>query len=382
MWQECNEKGSDLLQPRLVAKYSDNVKETLHKAIVLDLMESDEVELTTQEAYAEFMTLTSARFLLTQAFIEDARTITAALSLLCQRACLLACDINLKHDAVQAQLRALGHKPGYNESTIRQQYCAVTQTFQGLAIPNWEEDSKLFLRDRTKYLMNLCNALAEKIPLTEGVHGWISVIMNRKDWPLDCSEPVEGEPEAQEHPMDAYGTHEMGELLSHYKKFMTDKWPLLSFETIAQNVQTEWSTWKALVLRDHKTLKAGGLHTLKVHHLWQRLVTTFDDRLTFLTFLIKICLKVPYDTSCCERWFSLMNRLKSKYRNRMSQILIQNLMFICAHGPKKLVDLDVPAAIGMWRNNSKRGRYMGKWMQDMQPVIEDMEREFKAVQLN
>ena len=71
-----------------------------------------------------------------------------------------------------------------------------------------------------------------------------------------------------------------------------------------------------------------------------------------------------------------MNRLKSNYRNIMSQTLIRNLMFICSHGPKLLKDLDVPAAIAKWKANSTRGRYLGKWAQDMRPVLADMELEF------
>ena len=56
-------------------------------------------------------------------------------------------------------------------------------------------------------------------------------------------------------------------------------------------------------------------------------------------------------------------------------------MFICANGPKKLADVDVPAAIAKWRSNSTRGirRYMGLWAQDMAPVIiiADMQLEYK-----
>ena len=54
-------------------------------------------------------------------------------------------------------------------------------------------------------------------------------------------------------------------------------------------------------------------------------------------------------------------------------------MFICANGPKKLADVDVPAAIAKWRSNSTRGirRYMGLWAQDMAPVISDMQLEYK-----
>ena len=114
---------------------------------------------------------------------------------------------------------------------------------------------------------------------------------------------------------------------------------------VKTSIATEWSQLKALVSLDHNMKKPGGLHQLKNHDLWGRLMTTLNSKFVHLSFFIGICLKVPLDTSCCERWFSLMNRLKSKYRNIMSQSLLRDLMFICANGPKLLKDLHVPLAI-------------------------------------
>ena len=53
-----------------------------------------------------------------------------------------------------------------------------------------------------------------------------------------------------------------------------------------------------------------------------------------------------------------MSRLKSKYRNMMSQSLLRDLMFICANGLKLHKDLHFPLAIAKWKSNSKRDRYM------------------------
>ena len=35
----------------------------------------------------------------------------------------------------------------------------------------------------------------------------------------------------------------------------------------------------------------------------------------------------------------------------------------------------VPRAIGKWRNNSARGRYMKCWQEDLSLVVDDMKRE-------
>lgn len=172
------------------------------------MMESDDVELTLQDAYKEFMALTSARFLLTAGFLEDVRNITSALSLLCQRDCILPSDINAKHEAtpnprtltltltspkaVQVQLRALTDMAGLSEMEVHRNYMPETQTYLGLAIPNWDEDNLLFERDREKYLGLLSKAFQDRIPLKEGVHLWVSVILGRRDWPMDPNVDEEG----------------------------------------------------------------------------------------------------------------------------------------------------------------------------------------------
>ena len=136
-----------------------------------------------------------------------------------------------------------------------------------LAVPNWAADDTAFKRDKKKYLEVLMRLLAEKIPLKGGVHGWISVILGRQDWPMNTpARDADDEEHANDpHPMDNYGDHQIEALCRNYKEFMRRKWP---------------AVW--------------------------------DEHLDYLVYLLKICLKVPLDTSCCERWFSLMNRLKSK----------------------------------------------------------------------
>ena len=48
-------------------------------------------------------------------------------------------------------------------------------------------------------------------------------------------------------------------------------------------------------------------------------------------FLIESELDFAMDTSCAERWSSLMNLVKYKRRNWMNTALLNDLMFICTH---------------------------------------------------
>ena len=87
--------------------------------------------------------------------------------------------------------------------------------------------------------------------------------------------------------------------------------------------------------------------------------------------------KVPLNTRVNETWFSLMNRLKSKWRNRMSRQLLQDLMFICCHGSEDLAKVDFEAALAKWKDLSERGRYLGTWKEDLTLVAQDMQKEAK-----
>ena len=99
--------------------------------------------------------------------------------------------------------------------------------------------------------------------------------------------------------------------------------------------------------------------------------------------VMKLTNKLPVDTSENERWFSLMNRLKSKWRNRLSQKLLNDLMFTCCHGPDKLEDVNLDKALLKWKAlcSNERGRYYAKWKEDdgLRNVVKDMQAEAKLM---
>lgn len=75
----------------------------------------------------------------------------------------------------------------------------------------------------------------------------------------------------------------------------------------------------------------------------------------------------PPDQSCCERWVSAMNRIKSKNRTRLGAVVLNHLMLIALNGPMPK-DVDWLAVLEIWRNNSARGRYDGIWRSDVAGV--------------
>ena len=70
------------------------------------------------------------------------------MSLLVQRDCLLPCDVNAKHAAVQSELHKLQEAPGAAEKEIRNNYSSITETYKGLAVQNWAVDDTAFKRDK------------------------------------------------------------------------------------------------------------------------------------------------------------------------------------------------------------------------------------------
>ena len=62
-----------------------------------------------------------------------------------------------------------------------------------------------------------------------------------------------------------------------------------------------------------------GLHSLKSHELWARMLIHYSDNYSRVLKLVVIALLIPADTSKCERVFSLMNDLKKSERSRINQ---------------------------------------------------------------
>ena len=62
-----------------------------------------------------------------------------------------------------------------------------------------------------------------------------------------------------------------------------------------------------------------GLHSLKFHEFWARILIHHSDNYSRVLKLVVIALLIPADTSKCERVFSLMNDLKKSERSRINQ---------------------------------------------------------------
>ena len=113
--------------------------------------------------------------------------------------------------------------------------------------------------------------------------------------------------------------------------------------------------------------------------VWQK-VSESSEVGSAAKLLIDIDQATARDTSCCERWFSLMNRLKDKRRNRMNTEMLNNLMFLCLHAPRDIKQLQkcMPDIIKIWKEDSKRGRYKARWVQ-WEATVAEMNHEEEVI---
>ena len=99
--------------------------------------------------------------------------------------------------------------------------------------------------------------------------------------------------------------------------------------------------------------------TMGFVRFWEHVATHWDTgNLHGYSEFIKIALAVLLvvtDTSCCERGYSLMNRLHTYLRNGLKVESLDDLMCICSNGPD-LEDFDPMPILKAWLELEKRGR--------------------------
>jgi len=363
LWQEPT-KNNDLEEALLKVTYkSDRSVEWLSKAQVVECAEDGfDDTLKGDAAYALYDELSQARYLLTAAFLLDVRTKLKRLSELCQRGTLLPTDVNLRHEALQGELDHLASTPGAEEASVRSEYNSRQETFKGIAVPDWESATEAFEQDKKDYLAKLKSTLAARIPLKGPVHEARDTIFNHKNFPLKKWPPKD---DSERSKLQEFGDKEIKTLVVHFQQF----WDLEAagcddIAHLVEAVQQEFAELKIMNARDPK------LQELSPKQFWSKIFTEKKEDYPRLHTLVNVERKLPLDTSECERWFSLMNRLKTKWRNRLSNAALNDSMTICLLGPKELTEELLTKAIAKWHAMSRRGRYETKaWKNDAANVV-------------
>ena len=80
---------------------------------------------------------------------------------------------------------------------------------------------------------------------------------------------------------------------------------------------------------------------------WEHLLTHYDKPVMGYSEILKVAvlvLLIITDSSCCERGYSLMNRIHANLRNRLEIAALREIMCICSLGPS-IADYDPKPAM-------------------------------------
>lgn len=116
-------------------------------------------------------------------------------------------------------------------------------------------------------------------------------------------------------------------------------------------VNSEWNVFKHSTVADN-ALK---IRSMSPHQMMIALTET-DSLSTLFPNMFKLALiglLIPASTADCERGFSALKRIKTPLRNRLSNKIINRLLFIAIEG-KAMEEYDFDAACDMW--GAKRNR--------------------------
>ena len=161
----------------------------------------------------------------------------------------------------------------------------------------------------------------------------------------------------------AFGYSEIQQLSSHFALLLQHQGYL------PESCIEEWPELK-LRVREIYTKEP----TMQYLPMWRRILNEYKENpaLTNVLALLRIVLVIPVQTATLERGFSLMKRIKSDWRNRLSPETLSQLIMIKLDGPD-MDNFNSEAAIMKWWQAGPRSRRLTHYKH--QPKLETSESE-------
>jgi hypothetical protein len=178
----------------------------------------------------------------------------------------------------------------------------------------------------------------------------------------------------QQDLLETFGDESIDFLLQHYETLLAD------LEVDPKTAKQQWTMLKRAIARD--PVKAG----MKDRELWNRLYDHFSQRSDpghyyHILMVHLIGNMIALDTSCCERTFSLMNRLTKFQRSKLGIEMLSTLVTLCELGRRAGWDdiskIPVEAIIKRWKaKGCEKGqsRRLKKLFADGRVVDAEMEQ--------
>lgn len=131
--------------------------------------------------------------------------------------------------------------------------------------------------------------------------------------------------------------------------------------SILQKYEATLQLDRDTTVREWMRLKQAGkrLGASTVHDLVQIVNTSYSDAYSNINKLVKLSLTLPLSSAACERGFSHLNIIKTKYRSRLSHARLSALMHI--HLSKKTTEtFDPNPAVNLWMETADRRLKQGQ----------------------
>ena len=206
---------------------------------------------------------------------------------------------------------------------------------KGVSLTRNNTDDRLFEQSKAAIIIEAKQFLALRFEdLSSPVIKACGVISNHKSWPKDRND------------LGLYGEEELGAVAQHFQVVLRNN---------AFDLEVAKDQWLSLKLHcnDHRPIT-----NVRQAEFWVEVFTqVHPDELDLsqVLMVVEICLAMAVSSSCCEKGFSCMGRLKSEYRNSLDVETVDMLMNICLNGPSP-EDFTAERAVLHWNQTSQRMR--------------------------
>jgi hypothetical protein len=221
---------------------------------------------------------------------------------------------------------------------FRAEYDADGGTWKGISLEEHDDSKESY--EQTRRLLTTAVLEQSKVnfnPLLESPIFKASYVLEHRSWP-----PVE-----ERDALLDFGNAEILILINQFRDLKI----MDGFDE--KEAMIQWERLK-FELQQH-----GFFKTTTFVGFWGHVATHFDtgNLIGYSEFIkiAKVVVLIVSDTSCCERVYSLMNRLHTYLRNGLGVEKLNDLICICSNGPD-LKDFDPKPALKVWRESEKRGR--------------------------
>lgn len=208
-------------------------------------------------------------------------------------------------------------------------------TYSDVQLNRKQVDDDNFHRVKKKLIDAFCDYVTTRFgSLNEGVFKAAATLFDPCNWPEDLTD------------LATYGLTDLETFVTHFQDVLE---ACTDFKSI-QEAKQEWLDLKVVVHRHFKHLEP--------QVLWQRFLQGAvgrPEQFPHMKLIVEIVLVFPMSTSCCERGFSCMKRIKSDWRGSLSNEMLNSLLHISIHGPE-VKEYDAEKAVTKWWQSSFRTR--------------------------